>query len=66
MMDNPDGPVQVEVSDGVLSQGEIAVQMAQAAIKGDTSACPGGTHFVDSKVITPQTAKAYYVADRAF
>jgi ribose transport system substrate-binding protein len=66
MMNNPNGPVQVEVSDGVLSQGQIAVQMAEAAIKGDTSACPGGTHFVDSQIITPETAKAYYQPNRAF
>ena len=66
MIDNPDGPVQVEVSDGVFSQGEIAVQMALAAIKGDTSACPGGTHFVESVAVTPENAKDYYQPDRAF
>lgn len=66
MMDNPTGPVQAEVSDGVFAQGEIAVQMALAAIKGDASACPGGTHFVESVLVTPQNAKDYYKADRTF
>lgn len=66
MMENPDGPVQVEVSDEVLGQGQTAVKMAEAAIKGDKSACPGGTHFMESQIVTPENAKDYYKADREF
>jgi ribose transport system substrate-binding protein len=66
MQENPDGQLQAEVSDGVLDQGKTAVTMAIAAANGDTTACPGGTHFTDSVVVTPQTAADYYVADRAF
>lgn len=66
MEGDPNGQLQAEVSDGVLDQGKVAVQMAIAAANGDSTACPGGTHFTDSVVVTPQTAAAYYVAGRAF
>jgi ribose transport system substrate-binding protein len=66
MEENPNGQLQAEVSDGVLDQGKVAVQMAIAAAKGETNACPGGTHFTDSVVVTPQTAAQYYKQGRAF
>jgi ribose transport system substrate-binding protein len=66
MMDNPDGPVQATASNAPYVQGVDAVKMAVAAVKGDESACSGGTHYIDSVLVTPENAEKYYDPDIPF
>lgn len=66
MMDHPDGPVQAVASNAPYVQGQDAVKMAVAAIKGNKSACAGGTHYVKSVLVTPENAKKYYDPKKPF
>lgn len=68
MVDDPNGPLQAESTDGPFEQGQVAVQYAEAAALGKdlTSECPGGNHFVESILVTPQNAKQWYHPDLQF
>lgn len=62
MLDDPTGMLQAESTDGPFEQGELAVKYAEAAANGQdlTSECPGGNHFVESVLVTPDNAKQWY------
>jgi ribose transport system substrate-binding protein len=66
MVDDPDGPVQAVASNAPYLQGVEAVRMAVAAVKGDESACSGGTNYIDSVLVTPENAEKYYDPDKPF
>jgi ribose transport system substrate-binding protein len=65
MMDNPDGRIQADASNDPYKQGQLAVQMALAAVHGEKT-CDGGTNYIDTFVATPETASKYYDANRTF
>ncbi|MFZ7089397.1 sugar ABC transporter substrate-binding protein [Curtobacterium sp. RRHDQ10] len=60
MEDDPTGPIQADASNGPYEQGQAAVRMAVDAYAGKTSACPSGTQYIDTTVVTPDNAKQYY------
>ncbi|MCU1409291.1 MAG: sugar transporter substrate-binding protein [Microbacteriaceae bacterium] len=60
MLDNPTGPLQATASNQPWDQGATAVKMALSAFNDDTSACPKKEIFIDTTVVTPETAKQYY------
>ena len=69
MMDNPNGPVQADASNEPYKQGSTAVQLAVKAVKGELNPetdCPGGNHFIDTFIATPETAAQYYDPNRTF
>lgn len=66
MMDNPNGPIRCDASNQPWDQGVTAMQMVVAAVKGDKSACPGGIHYVDTVLVTPENAKTYYRPDKSY
>jgi len=68
MMDDPDGPVQADASNEPYKQGQVAVEKAVAAAKGESQddVCPGGSFWVDTFLATPETASDYYDASRPF
>ncbi|MDR5699522.1 sugar ABC transporter substrate-binding protein [Agromyces aerolatus] len=66
MMDDPDGPLQATASNQPWDQGATAVKMALAAYNDDQSACPEGTLYIDTTVVTPENAADYYVAEDTY
>lgn len=60
MMDDPKGPLQAVASNQPWDQGAGAVKMAIAAFNKDASACPEKTKYVQTSVVTPETAAKYY------
>jgi ribose transport system substrate-binding protein len=66
MIDNPDGPIRAIASNQPWDQGVTAMDMIVAAVKGEKSACPGGVHYVDTVIVTPETAKTYYRPDKSY
>jgi ribose transport system substrate-binding protein len=60
MVDNPDGPLQATASNQPWDQGAEAVRMALSAFNDDASACPGGTNYVETTVVTPGNAAEYF------
>jgi ribose transport system substrate-binding protein len=60
MAENPNGPVQADASNQPWDQGKTAVQMALNAFNKDANACSGGTHYIETTVVTPENAKSYY------
>ncbi|MFI7483418.1 sugar ABC transporter substrate-binding protein [Kocuria sp. M1R5S2] len=68
MMENPDGPVQVDASNEPYKQGQTAVEMAVAAAQGESQeeVCPGGEFFIETFLATPDNAEEYYDPDRQF
>lgn len=60
MVDNPNGPLQADASNQPWDQGKTAVDLALSAYNKDASACPGGTKYIKTTVVTPQNAKSYY------
>jgi ribose transport system substrate-binding protein len=66
MIDNPDGPIRAIASNQPWDQGVTAMDMIVAAVKGDKSACPGGIHYVETVVVTPENAKTYYRPDKSY
>ncbi len=66
MIDDPNGPLQADASNQPYDQGAAAVEMAIAAVKGDASACPGGTKYIETTVVTPENAANYYVAEDTY
>lgn len=60
MVDEPTGPLQADASNQPWDQGTTAVQMALSSYKKDKGACPGGTKYIQTTVVTPQNAKTYY------
>jgi ribose transport system substrate-binding protein len=66
MMDNPNGPIRCIASNQPWDQGVTAMDMIVAAVKGDKSACPGGTHYVDTVLVTPENAKTYHRPDKSY
>lgn len=60
MMDDPKGPLQAVASNQPYDQGSDAVAMAVAAYNQDANACPGKTKYVQTTVVTPETAAKYY------
>jgi ribose transport system substrate-binding protein len=66
MMDNPDGPIRCDASNQPWDQGITAMQMIVAAVKGDKTACKGGTNYIDTVLVTPANAKQYYRPDKSY
>jgi len=68
MMDNPNGPVQADASNEPYKMGQVSVQKAVAAAKGEDreKVCPGGNFYIDTFLATPETAKKYYEPSRQF
>jgi ribose transport system substrate-binding protein len=66
MMDDPNGPIRAIASNQPWDQGVTAMDMIVAAVKGDKSACPGGVHYVETVLVTPENAKSYYRPDKSY
>ena len=66
MMGDPNGPIRAIASNQPWDQGVTAMDMIVAAVKGDKSACPGGVHYVDTVLVTPENAKSYYRPDKSY
>ena len=66
MMDNPDGPIRAIASNQPWDQGVTAMDMIVAAARGDKSACPGGIHYVETVLVTPENAKSFYRPDKSY
>lgn len=68
MMENPEGPVQANASNEPYKQGQTAVEMAVAAVNGESQdeACPGGEFWIDTFLATPENAEEYYDPERQF
>lgn len=66
MMDDPDGPMQAVASNQPWDQAVLAVKMAVAAYNDDQSACPSKTNYVQTSVVTPETAAQYYKAEDTY
>lgn len=60
MIDEPDGPLVATASNQPWDQAQLAIEMAVAAHGGDQAACPGGTNYVQTIVVTPETAASYF------
>jgi ribose transport system substrate-binding protein len=60
MVDDPNGPLQADASNQPWDQGKAAVDMALAAYNHQSNACPGGTKYIQTTVVTPQNARDYY------
>ena len=60
MKDDPRGPLQADASNQPWDQGVTAVKMALSAYDKQSSACPGGTKYIKTTVVTPDTAARYY------
>jgi ribose transport system substrate-binding protein len=60
MIDEPNGPLVASASNQPWDQAQLAITMAVAAHNGDQAACPGGTNYVKTVVVTPETAATYY------
>lgn len=60
MVENPSGPLQADGSNQPWDQGVLAVKMAVAAANNDRTACPGGTYYIKTTLVTPENAKQYY------
>ena len=60
MVDNPKGPLQADASNQPWDQAVLAVKMALAGYNKDPNACPSKTNYVQTVVVTPDTAKQYY------
>ncbi len=60
MKDNPQGPLQADASNQPWDQGVTAVKMALSASNHQSAACPGGTKFIKTTVVTPSVASNYY------
>lgn len=60
MVDDPTGPLQNTASNQPWDQGATAVEMALAAVNGDTGACSSGTNYIKTTVVTPENAATYY------
>jgi ribose transport system substrate-binding protein len=66
MVDESDGPLRATASNQPWDQAQLAVKMAVAAFNGDQSACPDKTNFVETIVVTPETAEQYYDSDETY
>lgn len=68
MIDDPEGPVQVDASNEPYKQGQVAVEKAIAAAQGkpQEDECPGGEFFIDTFLATPANADEFYDASRTF
>jgi ribose transport system substrate-binding protein len=66
MIDNPNGPIRCIASNQPWDQGVTAMDMIVAAVKGEKSACPGGIHYIDTVLVTPENAKTYYRPDKSY
>ncbi len=60
MMDDPNGPMQAVASNQPWDQAVLAVKMAVAAYNNDPDACADMTNYVQTSVVTPDTAAQYY------
>lgn len=68
MMDDPDGPLIATVANSPYEQGVVGAQMLDKAMQGvpQEEACPGGNHFLEPTLVTPETAADYYKADAPY
>lgn len=66
MVDDPTGPLQADASNQPWDQGQEAVKMALNAYNKDANGCPGGTKYIDTTVVTPETAASYYNAEDTY
>ncbi|GAB2473833.1 substrate-binding domain-containing protein [Promicromonospora xylanilytica] len=68
LIDDPDGPVQVDASNEPYKQGQVAVEKAVAAAQGKSQddECPGGEYFIDTFLATPANADKFYDPSRTF
>lgn len=60
MMEDPKGPLQAVASNQPWDQAVLAVKMAVAGYNKDDAQCPGKTNYVQTSVVTPDTAEKYY------
>jgi ribose transport system substrate-binding protein len=60
MLDDPTGPLQADASNQPWDQGKTAVDMALSAYNKQSDACPGGTKYIQTTVVTPENASTYY------
>lgn len=60
MVKSTKGPMVADGANVPWDQGVVAVQMAVAAIKNHKAACPTGTNYIDTPIVTPANAKKYY------
>jgi len=66
MMDDPKGPLQADASNQPWDQAVLAVKMALAAYNKDAKACPSKTNYVQTVVVTPDSAKQYYNSNQTY
>lgn len=68
MVDNPDGPAQANASNQPYDQGVAAVRQVLAGVKETPKeeSCPGGTSYVETIAVTPETAEKYYNPDQSY
>jgi len=68
MVDNPGGPAQADASNQPYDQGVEAVRQVVAAVKGTpkSQSCAGGTKYIKTIAVTPQTAKKYYDPNKSY
>ena len=66
MIDEPEGPLRANASNQPWDQAQLAVAMAVAAYNDDPDACPGKTNFVETVVVTPETADSYYDPEETY
>jgi ribose transport system substrate-binding protein len=68
MMDNPNGPIFADGANSPDKQGEVAVEMAIAAIEGkpQSETCPGGVKYITTPLYTPKNASEHFKDGRKF
>ena len=66
MVDDPRGPLQADASNQPWDQAVLAVKMALAGYNKDAKACPSKTNYVQTTVVTPDTAKSFYKASETY
>ena len=66
MMEDPKGPLQAVASNQPWDQAVLAVKMAVAGYNKDDAQCPGKTNYVQTSVVTPDTAAKYYKAEDTY
>ncbi len=68
MIDNPDGPIFADGANSPDVQGQVAVEMAKAAIEGvpQSESCPGGIKYIDTPLYTPGNAAEFLKENAKF
>lgn len=68
MQEHPEGPIVADGANVPAKQGEVAVDLALAAMRGESQdkVCPGGTMYVPTPLYTPANAAEHYEAGKSF